>query len=74
MASPDSSVEKPLEPKQVSEDIYKKCLFNAKHIFEEEVCKSKKQAIQLCVEQETKAKDAKAAKTKCELLLLPPSK
>lgn len=70
----DSPSERSQEIKQVSEDIYKKCLAHAKHIFEEEVCKSKKQAIQQCVEQEVKAKDAKSAKTKCELLYLAPTK
>ncbi len=69
-----ASPEKPIDPKQVSEDIYKKCLTKAKHIYEEEVCKSKKQAIQHCVEQEVKAKDAKSARTKCELQYLAPSK
>jgi hypothetical protein len=69
-----ASPEKPIDSKQVSEDIYKKCLSKAKHIYEEEVCKSKKQAIQQCVEQEVKAKDVKSARTKCELQYLAPSK
>lgn len=73
-ASPEKQIEKPIDPKQVSEDIYKKCLTKAKHIYEEEVCKSKKLAIQQCVEQEVKAKDAKSARTKCELQYLAPSK
>jgi hypothetical protein len=74
IANPDQANEKPMETKQVSEEIYKKCLSVAKHIYEEEVCKSKKQAIQQCVENEIKAKDAKSAKTKCELLYVAPSK
>jgi hypothetical protein len=74
IANPDQQNEKTLGPKQVSEDIYRKCLSKAKHIYEEEVCKSKKQAIQQCVEQEVKAKDAKSAKTKCELLYIAPSR
>jgi hypothetical protein len=74
MANSDQPNDKPIQPKQVSEEIYKKCLSKAKHIYEEEVCKSKKQAIQQCVENEAKAKDAKSAKTKCELLFIAPSK
>ncbi|WP_353131921.1 hypothetical protein [Limnohabitans sp.] len=74
IANPDQPNENHIQPKQVSEEIYKKCLSKAKHIYEEEVCKSKKPAIQQCVENEVKAKDAKSAKTKCELLYLAPSK
>ncbi len=70
----ENTNEKPLDPKQVVDDVYKKCIAHAKHIREEEVCKARKPAIEHCVEQETKAKDAKAAKIKCELLFLAPTK
>ncbi len=73
-ANAEHPAEKLAEPKQVVDELYKKCLAHAKHIRDEEVCKARKPAIELCVEQETKAKDSKAAKIKCELLFLAPSK
>jgi hypothetical protein len=56
------------DPKQVAEDIYKKCMSKAHQIREEQVCKARKPSIDDCVEKQTKAKDAKTAQTKCELL------
>jgi len=73
-ADSEHAKEKPLDPKHVSEEIYKKCLSKGSNPVEHEVCKARRPAIEQCVEQETAAKDAKAAKTKCELLYIAPSK
>lgn len=74
LAESEPSKEKPLDPKHVSEEIYKKCLAKGSSPVEQEVCKARRPAIEQCVEQETAAKDAKAAKTKCELLYIAPTK
>lgn len=63
-AAPESK----LDPKQVAEDIYKKCLSQAHQIKDEQVCKARKPSIDECVDTQTKAKDVKTAKAKCELL------
>lgn len=62
---------KPVDPKLVSEEIFKKCMSHAKMMRDEQVCKARKPSIEQCVENESKAKDAKAAKAKCETLFLP---
>jgi hypothetical protein len=56
------------DPKQVVEDIFHKCMSQAHQIRDEEVCKARKPSIQDCVEKQSKAKDVKTAKAKCELL------
>jgi Skp family chaperone for outer membrane proteins len=62
---------KPVDPKVISEEIFKKCMSGAKQLKDEQVCKARRPSIDQCVEKESKAKDAKTAKTKCELLFLP---
>ena len=74
MASSEQSADKAVDTKHVSEDIFKKCMKRAVERKEEEVCKARRPAIEQCVEQEKSAKDAKAVQTKCELLLIAPSK
>lgn len=74
VASTDHGTDKPLDPKQVTEEIYKKCLAHGSGSIEQEVCKARRPAIEQCVEHETAAKDAKAAKVKCELLFIAPTK
>jgi hypothetical protein len=64
----DAPKEKQPDPKQVVEDIYHKCMSQAHQIRDEEVCKARKPSIQECVAKVTKEKDAKTAKSKCELL------
>jgi hypothetical protein len=73
-ATSEHATDKPLDPKHVSAEIYKKCLAKGSSAVEQEVCKARRPAIEQCVEQETAAKDAKAAKTKCELLYIAPTK
>lgn len=74
MASNEQNADKSLDAKHVAEEIFKKCMKRASERKEEEVCKARRPAIEQCVEQEKSAKDAKAAQTKCELLLIAPSK
>jgi hypothetical protein len=66
-ATPD----KPLDPKKVAEELFKKCMSHAKQMRDEQVCIARKPAIEQCMDKESKAKDVKAAKTKCELMYLP---
>lgn len=73
-ASTDHGTDKLLDAKQVTEEIYKKCLAHGSGPIEQEVCKARRPAIEQCVEHETAAKDAKAAKVKCELLFIAPTK
>lgn len=73
-ASADHGTDKPLDPKQVTEEIYKKCLAHGSNAIEQEVCKARRPAIEQCVVHETAVKDAKAAKVKCELLYIAPTK
>jgi hypothetical protein len=58
------------DPKQVAADIFKKCMSQAHQIRDEQVCNARKPSIEECVEKQTKAKDAKTAKAKCETLFL----
>lgn len=67
-------VEKPVDPKVAAEEIFKKCMSRAKLIRDEQVCKARKPSIEQCMDKESKAKDAKAARTKCELMYLPDAK
>jgi len=71
LASEPAAPAKPVDPKLVSEDIFKKCMSHAKMMRDEQVCKARKASIEQCVDKESKAKDAKAAKAKCETLYLP---
>jgi hypothetical protein len=70
-SDPPAAPEKPLDPKKVAEELFKKCMGHAKQIRDEQVCIARKPAIEQCMEKESKAKDVKAAKTKCELMYLP---
>lgn len=74
LATTDHSTEKIQGSKQVIEEIYKKCLAKGSNPIEQEVCKARRPAIEQCVDYETAAKDAKAAKVKCELLYIAPTK
>lgn len=74
IASNEHSIDRTVDAKHVAEEIFKKCMKRAVERKEEEVCKARRPAIELCVEQEKSAKDAKAVQTKCELLLIAPSK
>lgn len=71
MANEPSAPAKPIDPKAVSEEIFKKCMSHAKMMRDEQVCKARKPSIEQCVDKESQAKDAKAAKAKCETLFLP---
>ena len=61
---------KPVDPKVIAEEIFKKCMSGAKQLKDEQVCKARRPSIDQCVDKEAKAKDAKTAKTKCELVFL----
>lgn len=73
-ATTEHSTEKIQGSKQVIEEIYKKCLAKGSNPVEQEVCKARRPAIEQCVDHETVSKDAKAARVKCELLYIAPTK
>jgi hypothetical protein len=61
---------KPASPKQMIDELNGKCMKAAKQLRDEQICKAKRPAIENCINEGLKVKDAKATMTKCELMHL----